>query len=351
MNSHMLSFSVIIPVYNTPPEYLKKCLDSCICQKSDNMEVILVDDGSEQYCRDICMRYAEKHQRIRYIRQENKGASVARNTGLENAKGEYILFLDADDWLSDSFLNSVESQMQGKHSDVILYGYRSEYKNRHIDRYLSPKVIPMLDSSALTNSALRISNTFAPFDVGAICAKLIRRELLEEKQIRFIPGIKRGQDTLFMLYVYYHSRKFSYIPQIGYHYRRNDGSVTHKLNPSIVSIMESLFEQYGKFLKYAGRDNEVNRIQSTARFRMLFGEYLSLYFCHPDNPKTERELRNEYLELINKEPYSRVVAEMKADGLYVKIRRFILKKKWLGIIWLLKKVEQLLRRKLLITYE
>ncbi len=115
--------------------------------------------------------------------------------------------------------------------------------------------------------------------------------------------------------------------------------------------MESLIEHYDFFLKSAGRGEEAERILSTVRFRFLFGEYLSLYFCHSDNPKPRADLRREFLQLIDKRPYNVVTSEMKAVGFSSKIRRFILKKKWLRMIWLLKSVEGLFERVLLAAYD
>ena len=115
--------SVIVPIYKVE-NYLKQCVDSLICQKYSNLEVILVDDGSPDGCGKICDEYKEKDSRIIVIHKENGGISSARNAGLEIAKGEYIVFIDSDDYVSDSFIyEMVEEMEKSVETDLIITSY------------------------------------------------------------------------------------------------------------------------------------------------------------------------------------------------------------------------------------
>ena len=122
--------TVIIPVYNAG-KYLRKCLDSIVMGQYSDWECILVDDGSKDDSLSICEEYANKDSRFRVFHQINAGASAARNVGLDNAKGEYITFIDADDWVSSNYLFAVEKC----DSDLILLETKHVNKEGEIIRY------------------------------------------------------------------------------------------------------------------------------------------------------------------------------------------------------------------------
>ena len=118
--------SIIIPVYKVEP-YLRKCLDSVVQQTYRNLEIILVDDGSPDSCGAICDEYATKDERITVIHQENKGLSAARNAGLDIATGDYIQFVDSDDWIEPDALATVLSIAEDHHVDIVCFGF-----NKHL---------------------------------------------------------------------------------------------------------------------------------------------------------------------------------------------------------------------------
>lgn len=101
-----MRFSVIVPIYNVE-KYLNKCIDSIMNQTYNDFELILVDDGSPDNCLSICNHYADTDNRIKVIHQENKGVSIARQNGVSIAKGEYLAFIDSDDWVEINFLSSM----------------------------------------------------------------------------------------------------------------------------------------------------------------------------------------------------------------------------------------------------
>lgn len=123
-------FTVIIPVYNVAA-YLAKCIDSVLKQEFKQYEVILIDDGSTDESGTICDKFAEQDKRIVVIHQKNKGLSAARNIGIENAKGEYILFLDSDDyWHDSSALNIIYSRLNVSNADILSFNYMSFITNK-----------------------------------------------------------------------------------------------------------------------------------------------------------------------------------------------------------------------------
>ena len=110
--------TVVVPIYNVE-RYLEKCLTSIILQTYKNLEVILVNDGSTDNSLNICKEFEKEDSRIRIISQENKGLSVARNVGIENAKGEYIAFVDSDDFISCKFIENLYNESIRNNSDIV----------------------------------------------------------------------------------------------------------------------------------------------------------------------------------------------------------------------------------------
>lgn len=149
----MPKFSLIVPVYKVE-EYLPKCIESVLAQKEQDFELLLVDDGSPDNCGKICDDYAAKYpQKIIAIHQPNGGAGAARNHGIRLSKGEYILFLDSDDYLADDLLSDLAAVIEKKPVDLILYGARVERDGKEVgqlhedvpaDRFLQVREHPKL---------------------------------------------------------------------------------------------------------------------------------------------------------------------------------------------------------------
>ena len=119
-----MKLSIIVPIYNVAP-YLRKCVDSLLAQDISDYEIILVDDGSPDECPQICDQYAEQYSNIRIIHQANAGLSAARNTGIAVAKGEYICFVDSDDYWEDNVLGTLMEQVEREQLDVLRFDYQN----------------------------------------------------------------------------------------------------------------------------------------------------------------------------------------------------------------------------------
>ena len=338
-------FSVIVPIYNTPAEYLRTCIKSSISQNYDDVEIILVDDGSEKYCCEICKEYAKRNPTIKYIRQENKGVSAARNAGLIHATGEYIVFLDSDDRIPEGFLADISSKIAEHESpDLLMYGYGSEYRNRNLNRMLSYEKSLKLEKDNLIYAVTGEYNGFYPYDVCNIWAKLIKRSVIEKNGITFPTELVKGEDALFMLYVYYYSESISYEPAIGYYYRKNNRSFTHRFNPLIMEINEKRYSRFERFLLENGYES--SKIMNNLRVKALLNDYLNLYFCHKDNPKDRKVLKNEYIELIRTEKYKKAISNTSIKGGMMGLKVKALRSGNISLIWGVKKIDQMMRGKL-----
>ena len=120
----VMKLSIIVPIYNVAP-YLRKCVDSLLAQDISDYEIILVDDGSPDECPQICNQYAERYSNIKVIHQPNAGLSAARNTGIAAATGDYIMFVDSDDYLQPNVLGALMEQVRRDNLDVLRFNYQN----------------------------------------------------------------------------------------------------------------------------------------------------------------------------------------------------------------------------------
>lgn len=220
---NQILFSIIVPVYKVE-NYLDKCISSIANQEYENYEIILVDDGSPDNCPRICDNWAKKEKHIKVLHKKNGGSSSARNAGVRHARGEYIIFVDSDDyWNNNSALSMISETIERiKEVDVIVFNnidyscisQESVICNRKYD-------IEFMES-ADRNDILKylFANNLFP---GAAWVTVTRRDFLVQNNIEFIEGIK-AEDIDWLLNVFLHADKFSALNQAFYVYRkyRND---------------------------------------------------------------------------------------------------------------------------------
>lgn len=194
--------SIIVPVYNAE-KYLSQCIESIINQTYKNLEIILVDDGSKDSSGQICDIYSQKDSRIRVVHKENGGVSVARNTGLDIANGEFIAFVDADDYLLESMIEKLYFAIDGK--DISMCRYLQVKPNSVVKCYEKNleffKKAPydfkyiMVDKYSKTENDTVITDKI----FGSVWRTLFRKNIIDDKNIRFSKGIKIAEDRLFLL--------------------------------------------------------------------------------------------------------------------------------------------------------
>ena len=237
--------SIIVPIYKVEP-YLRQCINSIVNQTYTNMEIILVDDGSPDDCPQICDEYAAKDKRIVVIHKKNGGLSDARNAGLDICKGEYIYFLDSDDYIGNNTISVLYQQLEKNKQCAIAIGYftafcegvckpyRKEWQFNH------PRHIKWVD---FAERMLMEKSNFAA------TAKLYKRELFEK--LRFQKG-KKNEDTLFIadLAQIIEEKKYDCIdvPVYSYYYRMRAQSISHDekdpLEKHIVSNYDAVIAKF-----------------------------------------------------------------------------------------------------------
>ena len=224
--------SIIVPIYNVEL-YLRRCLDSVLNQTYTNLEIILVDDGSPDGCPQICDEYAVKDKRIIVIHKENGGLSAARNAGLDICKGEYISFIDSDDWVSEKYIETLFNISTKENADIAIGEYIStsgnilkEQNSIFIKTFSSKEALFRLFSK--NNTTYTIS-----------CAKLYKRELFSS--LRFPIG-KYHEDEFTTYILFYNSKKIAYTSEILYYYYQRAGSIVSTRHPW--DVLEFLEQRY-----------------------------------------------------------------------------------------------------------
>lgn len=225
----MLKISIIIPVYNVE-KYLAECLESVINQSYANIEIICVNDGSTDSSPQILQLYAKKDERIRVISQSNHGLSMARNTGIEHATGEYICFLDSDDMLVETAADTVVKALESALVDVLVFNANLIYENEHCKRqyniteYFKRKgrYSEIVSGQEMFVNMMK-NNDFCI----AACLLIVKREWLLQKKIKFYPGIIH-EDNMFCVQCYLGANTVKYINESLYIYRIRENSITTK---------------------------------------------------------------------------------------------------------------------------
>lgn len=266
MNSQSVIISIIIPVYNVE-KYLSKCLDSVISQTYKQLEIIVIDDGSTDKSGIICDEFALKDNRIIVIHQPNGGLSAARNSGLDIAKGEYVMFVDSDDFVESTFCEKPLNIALKENVDIVTFGYfKISNKSTKVNRTNNPRIVQ-------ASEAIKLSITLDDVIHGFVWNKFYRRNLFDE--IRFPVG--RTFEDQGVNYLLYHFARNIYISDEAlYHYCRRDNSISkHYYTPRSIKDRFELWNNRLRFIQKNYPDLESYQIQQLVNESFLAFSYTS----------------------------------------------------------------------------
>ncbi len=237
----MCKVSVIIPVYKTE-KYLRQCVDSVLMQPYQNIEVVLVDDGSPDTCPQICDEYARLDVRVKVVHKENGGSSDARNAGIRVASGDYLMFLDSDDfWTEDIELNSLIECLDKQYNyDFLLFGVKNFYQvsNKVVKSIPHPPTV--IEQNVHKIEKLKALQRIGSFPMSP-CDKIIRRKFLIENSLYFRKGYT-AEDILWFFQMVSCANNFGAVNVYYYVYRKEvEGAITGSLR-TIESLMKVVFE-------------------------------------------------------------------------------------------------------------
>ena len=238
--------SIIVPIYKVE-EYLSQCIDSILCQTYSDLEIILVDDGSPDNSGSICEEYAKKDKRIKVIHKENQGLGMARNSGLELATGEFVCFVDSDDWLAE---NAVETWIRYQiidNADMVMCNYDKRdnnnsliYQYRIVNEAVSYNTADDVRANIFWPMIGQKSTVKNDFTVNmCVWTNLYKRNIIQDNNIKFLSEREYlSEDICFNLQYLLNCNSAVVIPESLYNYRYNPNSLTNSsgFDPNAIII-------------------------------------------------------------------------------------------------------------------
>lgn len=296
------TISVIVPIYNVEP-YLRQCLDSIVRQTYENLEILLIDDGSSDKCGEICDEYATKDERIRVLHKQNAGVHAAWNDGIIMATGDWITFVDSDDWLDTDYFETLLKSPGANHVDVIQSsGYYWEESRGQFVRWAFLE--PFYARNSTEKETLKIRALIRPNEpktkgaIGYVWGKLYNARLVKEARIQFDIQIRTGMmgDVLFNWDVFENASGVSGIIACGYHYRITQSSGTFKFDPNRAKAQAHIEEQFYSRANSSGASDSLRKAVDSRCLRDIVHNLQRCYF-HPDNPASRREIADGIREM------------------------------------------------------
>lgn len=328
-----MKYSVIVPVYNVE-SYLPRCIDSLLAQNYVDLEILLIDNGSNDQSGQICENYAAQFSNITAYHIPNKGVGSARNFGLSKAKGEFICFVDADDYLVGNLFSDVESQLDSQLDLVVFSYYNSIEKNlSEIDR--SAKILPTEGKKDKSDFIALFQELFLTDMMYTVWNKIYRREFLEEHQIVF-ESYELGEDVRFNLSVYQHVNTVFLVKSAYYIYV--SGRVDSAMGQYNPNRMNYQLEELGKvdqlMISWNSHDDQfIDQIKA----RILMSNIQNI-----SKQKMSLSKKRHYVEVLCRNQEMIALLKKATSPLHPLVRRLLYFRMYLTVIFL-KKLQTLIK--------
>ncbi len=337
--------SVIIPVYNVE-KYLKKCVDSVIAQTYSDLQIILVDDESPDNCGKICEEYKKQDDRIEVIHRKNGGLGMARNSGLEKVRGDYLLFLDSDDWIDENLIEVLVGAIESNCADVVLFSYKrcgndgqvisrqKLIKTGVFDDVIKDVCLPIIappdDESA---------DNMLPIGVWS---KLHKTSVIKENGLLFTSEKECISEDMFFDIEYLRRCKRAVIlDEHGYNYRFNPKSISNAYEKERA---ERTFEFY-KRLKVAVASDERFKPHAEHRVeRCYIGACRSAFRVIESSGLTRKEKCAEIKRYLTNECTVEALKEFPIEKyrLFLRLVAWLMKRKWSGAVLFVFKIRRIM---------
>lgn len=281
MNELSPKISVIVPVYKAEA-YLHRCVDSLLAQTFQDYEILLIDDGSPDRSGEICDEYVKKDKRVRVFHKENGGVSSARQCGIDNARGEYTIHADPDDWVEPEMLEELYKKAKDEDADMVICDFYCDEKDK--TKYISQSPSSLHHETVLYELFKQLH--------GSCCNKFVRRSCYERFNIKFPLGLSYCEDLYINACILSNKINVAYLHKAFYHYDQyiNIDSLVHKGSDFILrqnkqlnmllkrSLEQSIFEMIYPRLLYREAMNYLSEGQFSGKiFLSDFGELEHLY--------------------------------------------------------------------------
>lgn len=335
--------SILVPIYKVPERYLRKCVESCSNQTLKNIEIILVDDGSPDNCGSICDEYAEKDERIKVIHKKNEGLAAARNSAFDISVGEYITFLDGDDYLDVATCEKVYAKAKEKNVQMVLWDVTTEYPNSsRIGHSFGKKELEFRGDECrkLQARVLDFNGRIAQ----AFC-KLINREFLVQHKIRHNDDLKQGAEGLiFNIALFEYVNTVYYLPEPLLHYMYNDQSISHSPSEENYYMIIRCFEYIEQFIQKSSNKELLEKNLYNRLLYVIVTTGITGYF-NPANTDLYKRKVEKYKKFLKEPLLVKAMDCADYEGVSIQ-RKFILKCVQLKQFWIIAILGKIRRKQL-----
>lgn len=317
--------SIVVPVYNVE-KYLRECIDSLLSQSYQNIEIILVDDGSKDSSGSICDEYAQMDTRIIVIHKKNEGLGFARNTGIEASHGEFVVFVDSDDYADSDMIKQLLQPITEDGADTCIGGFKRVDNHKNIiytEKYVRQSFdgadvynsffMRILGSSPSSHDAFRMSVWNAIYSL----------DIIKENNIRF-PSERKliSEDLVFDSDYYKYAKKIFVIETVSYNYRVAQGSLTNSYRENKVAMICDLYEEMEKRVQGSFMDS------NTAVIRLQKQFFVNLRGCIAQekqsiSQKKFKDMLVSMRKVCNNSTVLKVISSYPTDELHFRQKGFI----------------------------
>lgn len=303
-----LKVSVVIPVYNTE-KYLRACLSSVVNQTYSNIEVIIINDGSSDNSASICKEYSEVYECITFIDKDNEGVSIARNIGITFAKGEWIFFLDSDDFLELNAFEALIGVAEKTGCDLIHFGYRILKDNKKVNE------IVQTNYQEYQNIGLFLK--YKELKPMPASITFIKRKIIKKSDILFNADMKHNEDLFFIYSLYCHAKKIVVLNKIFYNQVLSENSASRK--PLDIKVLNDRILFLSELCDYVRKQGLIPEYKKEINDLSKYIFVLALYYkdFHKYKDEIQKDLRSLYLN--NRDVFDTSYFKLASYNLYLAI--------------------------------
>lgn len=338
--------SFVVPVYNAE-RTLHDCVRSLIKQTFGNIEIILVNNCSTDESLGKCNELAKEDERVKVVDIAEKGVSVARNKGIEVASGEFVTFVDADDWI-DSNVCELFADLNAKHNyDLFCYSAQYHKKSKTTTTYLFGKDIELLSQNQKEELQIKVFAPQAPIFsyktntrfAGSAWGKIYKREILQKNNLRFATETIISEDVLFNTLSLDNFQRIGYTKRCFYHYEQSSDSAQNRYRPNSDKYFMFVIEKIQEWLQNTGKDQRFVDAANCLFVHYLFGVLKEDLF-HKDNKRSYTEKSNKLKKFLSDDIWNNIVEMVKVNYFSTpeKMLIWLLNHKWCSIVSLLMRI-------------
>lgn len=308
MNENNEKVSIIVPIYNVE-KYLNRCIESIINQTYKNLEIILINDGSTDSSQQICNTYKDRDERIKVINKENSGVSATRNIGLYNATGQWIVFIDSDDWIENDMIEKLLNVAHNENAEIVqcnsYYAYEKEIIKRAeiMPNYQVRKDIENIKLDIISPKYDEMENNTYTRAIRAVHGKIFKSEVLKNE--KFIENIFIFEDGIFLLSILDNVKTYILINEYLYYYRVTENSITKKFSNEYLNQIEQIMKNIRDYVVKQKDKEKFEKMYNVMYFELISSS-MTRYFFNKDNKKKNKikllkeKSENEYKSIIEK---------------------------------------------------